>query len=91
MTWRAADVTRCGGSGCSLPTAVAAQNRPIQLPTPERTGGPANGLATVIRVWIDRDAIAEALGLTISRCCSLRPSDTRKDRMVSLLGIANLT
>ena len=24
----------------------------------------ANGLATVIRAWIDRDAIAEALGLT---------------------------
>ena len=26
--------------------------------------GAANGLATVIRAWIDRDAIAEALGLT---------------------------
>ena len=24
----------------------------------------AHGLATVIRAWIDRDAIAEALGLT---------------------------
>jgi hypothetical protein len=24
----------------------------------------ANGLATVIRAWIDRDAIAEAVGLT---------------------------
>ena len=27
----------------------------------------ANGLATVVRAWIDRDAIAEALGLTHDR------------------------
>lgn len=30
----------------------------------ERYDAAANGLATVIRAWIDRDAIAEALGPT---------------------------
>jgi len=50
----------------------------------------AHGLAKVIRAWIDRDAIAEALGRhTISRCCSHRPSDIREHRS-PMPAIANL-
>lgn len=39
MTWRAAYFARAVVLACSLPAVVAAQNPPIQLPTPDRTGG----------------------------------------------------
>ena len=39
MTWRAVYVARAVVLTCSLPVAVAAQNSPIQLPTPVTTGG----------------------------------------------------